>query len=47
MLEYNLGKRLEENYFISLYKVGNWNIFMETNVMYMCIQKQKYISKII
>jgi hypothetical protein len=46
MLEYNLGKIfLKKNYFISFYKVGDWNIFVKTNVMYLCTQKHKYISK--
>jgi hypothetical protein len=47
MLEYNLNKTLEKNYFISFYKVGYWNIFMEMNVVYLCIKKHKYIPKII
>ncbi len=34
MLEYNLGKRLEKKKFISIYKMGDWSIFMETNVVY-------------
>jgi hypothetical protein len=46
MLEYNFGKTLEKK-FISFYKIGDWNIFMETNVMYMCTQKHKYIPKTI
>jgi len=45
ILEYNLKKRLE--FFFSFYKVGNWSIFVETNVMYLCTQKHKYIPKII
>jgi hypothetical protein len=48
MLEYNLGKILEKrNYFISFYKVKDYSIFVETNVMYMCIQKHNYTSQII
>jgi hypothetical protein len=47
MLDITLGKILEKNYFISFYKVGDWSIFVETNVMYMCTQKHKYIWKII
>ncbi len=45
MLEYNLGNLLERNYFISFYKVGDWSIFVKKNVVYMCTQKHKYISK--
>ncbi len=45
LLEYNLGKRLEKNKFISFYKVGDWSIFVEMNVMYLCTQKHKYIPK--
>jgi hypothetical protein len=44
MLEYNLGERLKENYLSSFYKVGDWSIFVGTNVMYFCIQKHNYIS---
>ncbi len=32
---------------MSVYKVGDWDIFVETNVVYLCIQKHKYIPKII
>jgi hypothetical protein len=45
MLQYNLGKILEKKYFISFYKLRGWNIFVETNVMYMCTQKHKYTPK--
>ncbi len=31
--------------FYLFYKVGDWNIFVETNVMYMRIKKHKYILK--
>ncbi len=47
MLEYNLGKKLEMNNFISFYKVGDYSIFVETNVVYLCVQKHKYIPKTI
>ncbi len=48
MLDYNLGKIfLKKNYFISFFKVGDWNIFVKTNVMYLCNQKHKYTPKII
>ncbi len=43
MLEYNLGKIFFKTYFISIYKMGDWNIFVEMNVVYLCIQKHKYI----
>jgi hypothetical protein len=43
MLEYNLSKIFLKNNFISFYKVGDWNIFMEINVVYLCTQKHKYI----
>jgi hypothetical protein len=33
-------------YFIFFYKFGDWNIFVETNVVYLCTQKHKYIPKI-
>jgi hypothetical protein len=46
MLEYNLGKKIRKET-ISFYKMGDWNTFVETNVMYMCIQKHKYTPKII
>jgi hypothetical protein len=39
MLEYNIGKRLENKLFHFIYKVGDWSIFVEMNVMYMCTQK--------
>jgi hypothetical protein len=47
MLKYSLGKKLEKNIYIyiSCYKVGDWSIFVEMNVMYLCIQKHKYIFK--
>jgi len=45
MLEYELGKILEINYFISFNKMGDWNIFVETNAMYLCTQKTKIYSK--
>jgi len=32
MLEYNLGKIFFKNYFIPFCKVGDWNIFVKTNV---------------
>ncbi len=47
MLEYNLGKNLKRNYFISFYKVENWSIFVETNVMYLCTKKHEYTLKTI
>jgi hypothetical protein len=47
MLKYNLNNILRENYFISFYKMGDWNIFVEKNVILMCIQKHKYNPKII
>jgi len=48
MLEYTLGKILnKKNYFISFYKGKDWNIFVKTNVMYLCTQKHKYTPKII
>jgi hypothetical protein len=47
MLEYNLSKIFLKNLFISFCKVGDWSIFVKTNVVYMCIQKQKYTPKII
>jgi len=47
MLEYNLNKRLEKKLFHFIHKVGDWIIFVETNVIYMCIQKHKYIPKTI
>jgi hypothetical protein len=47
MLKYNLSKKLKKNCFISFYKLGGWNIFVEMNVMYLCTQKHKYIPKII
>jgi len=47
MLEYNLGKKLEKNNFISFYKVGDYSIFVEMNVVYMCVQKHKHITKTI
>jgi hypothetical protein len=48
MLEHNLGQILEKK-IISFHviKGGDWNIFVETNVMYLCIQKHKYIPKIV
>jgi hypothetical protein len=46
-LKYNLGKILKNNYFISFYKVGDWSIFVKTNVMYMFIQQHKYTLKTI
>jgi hypothetical protein len=46
MLECNLDKRLEKNYVISFYKMGDWKIFFEANVMYLCTQKHKYSQKI-
>jgi hypothetical protein len=46
MLEYNLGNGLIKKKFISFYKVGDWSIFVETTVMYLCIQKHEYIPKI-
>jgi hypothetical protein len=46
MLEYNLSKKLEKS-FHSFYNVEDYNIFVKTIVLYMCIQKQKYMSKII
>jgi hypothetical protein len=46
MLEYDLGKILKIYVFHFFYKFGDWNIFVETNVMYLCIQKHKYIPKI-
>jgi hypothetical protein len=42
MLEYNLGKRIIFFYFISFYKVGDLNIIMETNGVYLCTQTQIY-----
>jgi hypothetical protein len=45
MLEYNLGNIFKKKLFHFVYKVGNWNIFVETNVMYLCIQKHEYIPK--
>jgi hypothetical protein len=46
MLEYNITKILEKkNCFISFYKVGDWSILVETNVMYMHIQKTQIYSK--
>jgi hypothetical protein len=49
MLKYSLGKKLEKNIYIyiSCYKVGDWSIFVEMNVMYLCIQKHKYILETI
>jgi hypothetical protein len=48
MLKYNVGKKIrKKNYFISCYKMGDWNIFVEMNVMYLCIQKHKYILETI
>jgi hypothetical protein len=44
---YNLSKKIKLNCFISFYKMRDWSIFVKTNVMYLCIQKHKYISKII
>jgi hypothetical protein len=43
MLEYKLGKILKKIILISFYKVGDWSIFVETNVVYLCIQKHKCI----
>jgi hypothetical protein len=34
MLEYDLGKRFFIKKIISFYKVRNWNIFVEKNVVY-------------
>jgi hypothetical protein len=45
ILEYNLGKRLKKKHFISSYKMEDWSIFVETNVMYMCISKTQIYSK--
>jgi hypothetical protein len=45
--EYNLSKTLIFKIFISFYKVKYWSIFVETNVMYPCIQKHKYTPKTI
>ncbi len=38
MLECNLGKILGKTlfHFISFHKVGDWNIFVKINVMYIC-----------
>jgi len=47
ILEYNLDKILKYIYLFSSYKVGDSNIFVEINVVYLCIQKHKYIPKII
>jgi hypothetical protein len=47
MLKYNLSKILGKKKFISFYKMGDWSIFVEIIVMYLCIQKHKYISKTI
>jgi hypothetical protein len=38
MLGYNLGKILKE-YSFHFIKIKNWNIFVKTNVVYMCIKK--------
>ncbi len=45
ILEYKLGQRFFKNYFISFYKVRDYNIFVEMNVMYLCTQKHKYTPK--
>jgi hypothetical protein len=45
MLQYNVGKSLEKNYFISFYKMEDRNIFVKMNVVYLCIQKHKYTPK--
>jgi hypothetical protein len=45
MLEYNLGKILENNYFISLYKLGDWSIFVITDIVYMCTRKHNNTPK--
>ncbi len=45
MLEYNLGKIFKIYILISFYKLGDESIFVETNVVYLCIQKHKYIPK--
>jgi len=38
VLEYNiLIKILKYIYFISFYKVEDWNIFVKTNLVYLCI----------
>jgi hypothetical protein len=46
---YNItyAKYLKRNYFISFYKVGDWNVFLKTNVVYLCTYKHKCIPKII
>jgi len=41
MSKYNLSKILKKIKFISFYKMGNWNIFVETNV----ISKTQIYSK--
>jgi hypothetical protein len=32
---------------ISFYKLGDWSIFVKTNVMYVCTQKHKHTPKTI
>ncbi len=44
MLEFNLGKIFFLKT-ISFYKVGDWSIFVETNVVYLHTQKHKYTQK--
>jgi hypothetical protein len=43
MLGYNLGKILKK-YFISFYNNKKLEYICENNVVYMCIQKHKYIQ---
>jgi hypothetical protein len=52
MLEYNLCKILKKKLFHFIYKVGDWNIFVQTNVVCLCAcvlvyKDHKYIPKII
>jgi len=47
MLKYNIRKILEKKLFHSMYKVRVLSIVVKTNVMYLCIQKHKYIPKTI
>jgi hypothetical protein len=35
MLKYNLGNKLGKKNFISFYKLGDWSIFVEMNVMHL------------
>jgi len=40
-LEYNLNNILEKK---SFHIVGNWNIFVKINVMYLCIENEIYFQ---